>query len=78
MSELSLEALVLFSTGDPLIPVGLVIVALLIIPLGALHLFRIFCGFLELLLHEFKVELLAIWRILGRVKHELTTWRVDG
>ncbi len=77
VSYLFLETLAPYAAHDPLIAFGLAVIALLIIPLGALHLFRIFCWFLVVLIREFKLEFLAIGKVLGRAKREVTTWRVD-
>jgi hypothetical protein len=64
--------------GDhPLIASWLALVFLLTLVLGGMHVCRIFGGLLVLLIREFKRELLGIGKVFGRVKHEVTTWKVD-
>jgi len=71
------EEVLKLAAHDPLIASGLALLFLLIVPLGGVHLFRIFGGFFVLLIREFKHELSGVGKILGQVKHELTTWKAD-
>jgi hypothetical protein len=71
------EAVLKFAAHDPLIALGLAIIALLIFPLGAMHLLRIFGGFLLVLIREFKLQGLGIGKVFRDVKHEASSWKVD-
>jgi hypothetical protein len=71
------EAVLKFAAHDPLIALGLAIIALLILPLGAMHLLHIFGGFLVVLVREFKIQCLGIAKVFRQVKHEASSWKLD-
>jgi hypothetical protein len=71
------EAVLKFAAHDPLIAVGLALIALLIFPLGVMHLFRIFGGFILVLVREFKAQFLGIAKVFRQVKQEASSWKVD-
>lgn len=59
---------------DPLINSGLLVLSLLIVPLGGMHVLRIFGGFLVVVIQEFKREINDLGKVAGKVWRELTTW----
>jgi hypothetical protein len=71
------DAILKFAAHDPLLAFGLACLALLIVPLGMMHLVKIFVGFFLVLVQEFKDQAAALGKVLGRVKQELSTWKVD-
>ncbi|HEX7829618.1 MAG TPA: hypothetical protein VF787_08180 [Thermoanaerobaculia bacterium] len=60
-----------------LIAAGLSILFAFILLLGTLHTFRLFVRFLVGAVQEAKRELGETGTWLGRLKHELTTWKAD-
>jgi hypothetical protein len=71
------DAVLKFAAHDPLLAFGLACLALLIAPLTVMHLVRIFCGFAVVLAQEYKHEAADLGRVFGRVKHEITSWKVE-
>ena len=61
----------------PLIASLLGFLFLLIIPLGSMHVLRIFGRFFVVTIGEFKHECAGIRKVVRDVRHELRTWNVD-
>jgi hypothetical protein len=69
------DAILKLAAHDPVIASGLVLLSLVVVPLGGLHLARIFGGFFVLVIREFKHELHAFGKLLAAIWRELTTWK---
>ena len=69
------EGLLRSSGHDPVIGGGFLVLSLLIVILGGLHLFRIFGGFLLLVIHEFKHELCGIGKVIVNIRRALSSWK---
>jgi hypothetical protein len=60
-----------------LIAPGLGLLFLLIVALGGIHVCRIFGTLLLEIAREFKRELRGMGKVLGKLRHELGTWKED-